>query len=320
MPKTLLAGVELGGTKCVCVLGTGPEDVREQVRIYTRQPEQTLAEIEAVLDGWKARHESIGALGLASFGPLDLDPGSATYGCITSTPKAGWRNCDVAMRLVKRLDVPMAVDTDVNAAALAEGRWGAAQGLEDFAYVTVGTGIGVGVIAGGRPLQGFTHPEVGHIRVPRMRGDDWPGSCAFHGDCLEGLASGPAIQARTGAGADALAVDHEAWKLVAHALGQLAHVLVLTAAPRRIIFGGGVMMAQGHLFARIRDELRSSLGGYIEAEEVEAGLDRYIVPPALGAAAGPMGALLLAGNALRGSLAGLRSERPLSAEPRENSR
>ena len=295
----LLAGVELGGTKCVCMLGTGPDDIRQHVRVPTMQPERTLGEIEGILDDWRTRHGPLEALGIACFGPVDLNRRSATYGSITSTPKSGWRNTDVGIRLARAANVPMAMDTDVNAAALAEGRWGAAQGLSEFAYITVGTGIGVGLIARGQPLHGFAHPELGHIRVVRARGDDWAGSCGFHGDCLEGLASGPAIQARTGVRADTLAVDHEVWNFVAHALGQLLHVLVLAAAPRRIILGGGVMSAQIHLFARIRTELKNSLGSYIEADELGSGLDNYVVPPTLGSMAGPMGALLLAGNALR---------------------
>lgn len=298
----LLAGVELGGTKCVCVLGTGPDDIRQQVRVPTTQPERTLAEIEAVLDEWRTRHGPLAALGIASFGPVDLNLSSPTFGCITSTPKPGWRNTDVAARLARAANVPMALDTDVNAAALAEGRWGAGQGLREFAYITVGTGIGVGLIVRGQTVHGFTHPELGHIRVARVRGDDWGGNCGFHGDCVEGLASGPAIQARTGVSADTLTADHDVWNLVAHALGQLAHTLVLTSAPRRIILGGGVMTAQNHLFARIRTELKASLGNYIEADEVRGCLDGYIVPPTLGTMAGPLGALLLADNALQRSM------------------
>jgi fructokinase len=300
VPTELLAGVELGGTKCVCVLGTGPRHVHEQVRIVTRGPEQTLSEIEAVLDDWRTRHGSIAALGIASFGPIDLDRSSPTFGYIRATTKPGWHSTDLAMRLARRVRAPMQVDTDVNAAALAEGEWGAARGLTDFAYVTVGTGVGVGLITAGRPIVGFAHAEAGHIRVARMPGDTWTGHCTFHGDCVEGLASGPAIEVRTGVRAERLAADHPVWDSVAQALAQLLHALVLLATPRRIIVGGGVMTAQEHLYARIRTALQRSLGSYLDAKELEGGLDGYLVAPGLGTSAGPLGALLLASKALGG--------------------
>ncbi|MEO8018593.1 MAG: ROK family protein, partial [Pseudomonadota bacterium] len=243
----LLAGVELGGTKCVCILGTGPDDVRAVERLPTGEREETLRQIEAVLDRWRAQHGAPRALGLASFGPIDLRAGSPTYGFITSTPKAGWRNTEVAQRLARRSGAPLGFDTDVNGAALAEGRWGAARGLEDFAYVTVGTGIGVGTIVRGRSVFGMNHTELGHIRVARKAGDKFAGTCSFHGDCIEGLASGPAIEARAGLPASQLPPDHPAWDYVAHALAQLMHVMVLSTAPVRIFLGGGVMAAQNHL-------------------------------------------------------------------------
>jgi fructokinase len=293
-PK-LLAGVELGGTKCVCILGTGPHDVRATERLPTGERESTLRQIEAVLDGWRAQH-GFRALGIASFGPVDLRDGSATYGFITSTSKGGWRDTEVAGRLERRFGVPTGFDTDVNGAALAEGRWGAAVGLTDFAYVTVGTGVGVGSIVRGRPIFGLNHTELGHIRVVRRAGDQFPGVCSFHGDCIEGLASGPAIEARAGAPAAQLPPDHPAWDFVAHGLGQLMHTMVLTTAPKRIFLGGGVM-GQAHLFERIRQELKRSLNHYVEASELEQGLSQYIVPPGLGAMAGPLGALALAADA-----------------------
>jgi fructokinase len=294
----LLAGVELGGTKCVCILGHGPADIRAQERMPTGNPEATLAQIEAVLESWRTQFGPIGALGLASFGPLNLEPTSPTYGYITSTVKPGWRNTDVAGRLRRRLNVPVGFNTDVNGAALAEGYWGAAQGLRNFAYITVGTGVGVGLIVAGEPLFGCNHTEMGHIRPVRMARDDWAGACVFHGDCVEGLASGPAIEARVGVSAERLSPDHGVWDTVAHALGQLLHTLVLTVAPERIIMGGGVMSAQLHLFERVRHELQRSLNGYVEADEVGKDLARYIVPPGLGILSGPMGALRLAAGAL----------------------
>jgi fructokinase len=292
----LLAGVELGGTKCVCILGSGPDDVRAQERLPTGEREETLRQIEAVLERWRAQH-GLAALGIASFGPVELRPGTPAYGFITSTTKAGWRNTDVAQRLGRRLGIPVGFDTDVNGAAIAEGRWGAAKGLEDFAYVTVGTGIGVGTIVHGRPVFGMNHTELGHIRVVRKPGDKFPGICAFHGDCIEGLASGPAIEARVGMPASQIPPDHPAWDFVAHGLGQLMHTMVLTTAPARIFLGGGVLSGQVHLFERIRQELKRSLNGYVEAPELEQGLSQFIVPPGLGTMAGPLGALALAATA-----------------------
>jgi fructokinase len=281
----------------VCILGTGPDDVRAQERLPTGDREDTLRQIEAVLDRWRSQYGAPRALGIASFGPVDLKPGSPTYGFITSTTKPGWRDTDVAQRLGRRVGVPVGFDTDGNGAALAEGRWGAAQGLTDFAYVTVGTGIGVGSIVRGRPIFGMNHTELGHIRVVRKAGDNFAGMCPFHGDCIEGLASGPAIEARAGKPASQLPSDHPAWEFVAHGLGQLMHTMVLTTAPQRIFLGGGVLSAQTHLFERIRDELRRSLNKYVEATPLEQGLPQYIVLPGLGTMSGPLGALALAADA-----------------------
>ena len=299
----LLAGVELGGTKCVCILGTGPDDVRAVERLPTGEREETLRQIESVLERWRQQYGVARALGIASFGPIDLRPASATCGFITSTTKPGWRDTDVARRLARRLGLPMSFDTDVNGAALAEGRWGAGRGLTDFAYVTVGTGIGVGSIVRGKSIFGMNHTELGHIRVVRRAGDTFAGSCPFHGDCIEGLASGPAIEARVGMPASQLPVNHPAWDYVAHGLAQLLHTMVLTTAPQRILLGGGVMSAQSHLFDRIRQELKRSLNGYVAMPEIDAGLAEYVVPPGLGTMAGPLGALALAADAEAASIA-----------------
>ena len=297
-PSTkLLAGVELGGTKIVCILGTGPDDVRAVERLPTGEREETMRQVEAVLDRWRTQHGAPRALGIASFGPVDMRAGSPTYGFITSTTKPGWRNTDIAQRLGRRFGGPVGFDTDVNGAALAEGRWGAAAGLDDFAYVTVGTGIGVGVIVRGKSIFGMNHTELGHIRVARKVGDKFPGICPFHGDCIEGLASGPAIEARAGKPASQLPPDHPAWEFVAHGIAQLLHTMVLTTAPSRIFLGGGVLSAQTHLFERIQQELKRSLNGYVETPELEQGIAQYIVPPGLGAMAGPLGALALAVDA-----------------------
>lgn len=293
----LLAGVELGGTKCVCILGTGPQDIRAQHRLPTTDPESTLTQIENVLHEWRQQHGAFAALGVASFGPLDLEPGSPTRGFLKATTKPGWSHANVAGRLARAVGVPCAVDTDVNGAALAEGRWGAACGLRDFAYITVGTGVGVGLIVNGAPVFGCNHTEMGHLRIARLPGDEFAGACVFHGACVEGLASGPAIEARVGVSADRIASDHPAWSIVAHALGQLLHALVLTTAPRKIIIGGGVMTSQPHLFARVRQELLHSLNGYVEVDAITQRIEEYVVPPALGALAGPLGALTLAANA-----------------------
>jgi fructokinase len=249
-----------------------------------------------VLDRWRVQYGVPRALGIASFGPVDLRAGSATFGYITSTTKAGWRDTDVAHRLGRRADIPTAFDTDVNGAALAEGRWGAARGFGNFAYVTVGTGIGVGSIVRGKSIFGLNHTELGHIRVVRKPGDLFAGVCPFHGDCIEGLASGPAIEARAGQPAAQLPPEHPAWEFVVHGLAQLLHTIVLTTAPSRIFLGGGVM-AQTHLFVRIQRELQRSLNGYVQAAELEQGLGQYVVPPGLGGMAGPMGALALAADA-----------------------
>lgn len=292
----LVAGVELGGTKVVCLLANGPGEIREQVRIPTTTPDETLAGIAAVLERWRSG-PGFAALGVASFGPLELDDRSPRFGQIVATPKPGWTGCALAA-LGEGLDVPMAIDTDVNGAALAEGRWGAARGLRSYAYVTVGTGIGVGSIIDGRSVQGLGHSEAGHLRVGRLKGDDWPGVCPYHADCAEGLASGPAVAARAGRLGDALDPDDPAWAMVVHALGGLMHNLVLTTAPERILIGGGVANGQGWLFPRLRTALVDSLAGYATADRVAADLDAFVQPPGLGALAGPLGAIALAQGAL----------------------
>ncbi len=297
---TTLAGIEMGGTKCVCTLGTGPDDIREQQTLPTRDPVTTLGAIAELLDRWQRQSGRLDAIGIASFGPIDLRRGSPTYGRIQSTPKELWRNCDLAGFFSRRFAAPLGLTTDVIGAALAEGRWGAARHLTDFAYVTVGTGIGVGLIAAGKPVIGLHHPELGHIRIARMAGDDWPGSCPFHGDCLEGLASGPAIQARCRQSSDTLSANDPVWESVAHALAQLAHLLAVSVAPQRILVGGGVATARPELFPRIRSLLARSLNGYLDVEEINSpeGLERYVAPPGLGSGAGPLGSLAVAADCL----------------------
>lgn len=295
----LLGGVELGGTKCVCVLGTGPEDIRARGTVATgADPQATLGAVARWLRDAASIHGGPRALGIASFGPLDLEPASPTYGWITATPKPGWSRTEVAPRLGRALDVPVALDTDVNGAALAERRWGAARGLQDFAYVTVGTGIGVGLMVEGRLVHGMQHPELGHIRIVRSAGDGWSGACAFHGDCLEGLASGAAIAARTGQPAESIGDEHPVWDLTARALAQLLHTLVLATAPRRIIVGGGVVAARPNLLAAARRHLLASLNGYPDRPEFARDLAQFVTAPGLGTAAGALGALALASRTL----------------------
>lgn len=291
----LFGAIEAGGTKFVCAAGTGPDDVRAITRFPTTTPAETFARAIAF---FQEQPEPVAALGIGSFGPVDLNPASPTYGFITSTPKPGWQQADICGTLRHALGVPVAFDTDVNAAALGEQRWGAAQGADPVIYLTVGTGIGGGVLVGGRPVHGLVHPEIGHIPVPRdPQTDPFPGVCPFHGDCLEGLAAGPALQARWGQPGHTLPADHPAWPLEAAyiALGLAACICVLS--PQRIILGGGVMQ-QPQLFPLVRERVKTVLNGYLRAPEIEEPNPGYIVPPGLGDRAGVLGALALAQDAL----------------------
>jgi fructokinase len=279
----IYAGVELGGTKCVAIRARGPDEVLAREVVATASPDETLGAIERVLREWQ-----YDALGIASFGPIDVDRGSPGYGRVLATPKPGWAGADVVGRLRSAHDVATALDTDVNGAALAEMRWGSGIGFDDFAYITVGTGIGVGLIVAGKPTRGLGHCELGHIRVARAAGDDWRGSCPYHGDCVEGLASGSALKARYGNLLPSLPPAHLAWDEVAWTLAQLCHAIVCAAAPCRIAMGGGVLDNQPHLLARINAQLIESLNGFIRLPE------NYVRAPALGADAGPLGAIALA--------------------------
>jgi fructokinase len=294
---TLVGGIEAGGTKFVCAVGggMGPYDVRAIARFATTTPRETLERCVAFFRG---QSERVAAIGVACFGPLDLKATSATYGHITSTPKPHWQWTDVRGTISRALGVPVAIDTDVNGAALAEQRWGAARGLLNALYVTVGTGIGGGVIANGQPLHGLVHPELGHIPVPHDRErDPFPGLCPAHGDCLEGLSSGPAIAARWRSSGDALPEDHPAWELEAEYLALGVATWIYTLSPERIILGGGVMQ-QTQLFPLIRARVRALLNDYIQAPATGDGIDEYIVPPGLGDEVGVLGAIALASDAL----------------------
>lgn len=288
----LWGGVEAGGTKFVCAVGTGPDDVRDEVRFPTTTPDETL---RRTIDYFE-RYE-LDAVGIASFGPVDPEPSSATFGYITTTPKPGWANTDFAGYVRQALRVPIGFDTDVNAAALGEHRWGAAQGLDTFIYLTIGTGIGGGGIVNGRLMHGLIHPEMGHIRVRRDPArDPFQGSCPFHGDCLEGLAAGPAVEARWGASAETLSPSHPAWELEAEYLALALSDLVCVLSPQRIVMGGGVM-EQRHLFPQIRRRTAELLNGYIQSPSILSSIDGYIVPPGLGNRSGLLGAFALAENA-----------------------
>jgi fructokinase len=289
------AGIELGGTKCVAFLAHGPGEVIARESLPTRSPEETLGSLAGVLEKWRLE-EGIEALGIASFGPVDLDPRSPDYGRITATPKPGWAGVDVIGPLRRAAGAPAAFDTDVNGAALAEMRWGSGRGFSDFAYVTVGTGVGVGLIANGLPMRGFAHCELGHIRIARLKGDEFAGSCPFHDDCVEGLAAGPSLIARVGEGnVGQLKSEDPLWESVAWALAQLCHAIVCAAAPRAIAMGGGVLDNQPHLLMRIEKMLVLSINGYMTLPENGP----YVRSPELGRDAGPLGAIALAMSATR---------------------
>jgi fructokinase len=296
----VFGGIEAGGTKFVCAVGTGPGDLRARVQFPTTAPRETIA--RAIAFFWEqAQREPLVAIGIASFGPLDAVVGSPTYGTITTTPKPGWANTELAGRIGRALGVPVGFDTDTNGAALGEHRWGAAQGLDTFLYLTVGTGLGGGGLANGQPMHGLIHPEMGHIRIPHDRqSDPFAGTCPFHGDCLEGLAAGPAIEARWGQPPESLPADHSAWPLEAHYLALALATYIVVLSPQRIVIGGGVMQ-QPLLWPLIHREVQVLLNGYVQAPEIAEHIDEYIVPAALGGLSGVLGAFVLAGQALERS-------------------
>ncbi|MCW4463829.1 ROK family protein [Sphingomonas sp. BT-65] len=286
----LFAGVELGGTKCVCILATGPDDIRDREVIPTTTPWETLPAIQRVLEDWTRAHGFRG-LGIASFGPITVDPRAADYGRVGATNKSDWEGADLLGPLKSAFPVPTGFDTDVNGAALAEIRWGSGRGLDDFAYVTVGTGVGVGLIVHGRPTRGFSHSEIGHILVPRLAGDGTPSVCRFHEDCVEGLASGTALNARlNGRPLADVATDDPVWEPIVHTLASMVHALACTTGPMRVAMGGGVLAGQPQLLPRINAKLEASLAGYMRVP----GDGAYVIAPELGTMAGPLGAIALA--------------------------
>jgi fructokinase len=289
-------GVEAGGTKWVLAAGTSPDDLDDLTTIPTTEPGETLERVGRFFD----RHPEVAAVGIGSFGPIDLREGSPRHGTITTTPKPGWSNVNVGAFLQSRLDVPVVVDTDVNAAALGEGRWGATRDVDTFCYVTVGTGIGGGVVVRGEPLHGLLHPEIGHMRIPHdVVRDPFAGICPYHHDCLEGLASGEALHARFGRDPEGMQ-DEAAWRLEAEyiALGLLN--VVSTLSPQRIILGGGVMN-EPTLLPLVRERLTELAGGYFDASELSTpGIESFVVAPALAGRSGVCGAIELARRASGG--------------------
>ena len=285
------AGIELGGTKVLIAFGSDPDDLGALMRIETTNAADTLAKVRTVLDAHQGQFD---AIGMASFGPVRLDRSAPDWGQILKTPKPGWAGADLIATLCSGFGLPVALDTDVNGAAMAEGLWGAAQDLGDYAYVTIGTGVGVGMVIDGRPVHGQLHPETGHILVRRDPAKDpFAGACPFHGDCLEGLVSGPAIAARLGHPAEDLVASDPLWDLVGDYVAQLAMSLSLTTAPKRIIIGGGVG-SNPQVLNAARKHLLMRLGGYLTDLDSAETLESFLVPPSLGAQSGVLGAIALA--------------------------
>ena len=286
----MFGAIEAGGTKFVCGIGTGPDDL-QTAQFPTSTPEITVA---SVIEFFQKSKVDLAAIGIGSFGPVDINRNSSTYGHITSTPKVGWQNFDLRGTIERALRVPVAFDTDVNGAILAEARWGAARDLDNAIYMTIGTGIGGGALVHGRVLHGLVHPEMGHLHIPHDRArDPFPGICPYHGDCLEGLASGPAMQARWKQPGSTLRPEHPGWDLEAHYLALGLMNLAVAFSPQRIIMGGGVM-GQEHMLEKLRAEFKKIMNGYIRHPDVNDHVDLFIQAPALGSLSGILGALVLA--------------------------
>jgi fructokinase len=289
----LYGGVEAGGTKFVCAVGTGPERLEGLEIIPTTTPEETIGRVIAFFNRFQPQ---ISAIGVGSFGPIGLNPASSNFGKILNTPKIGWAQTHLIAKMGQPLRVPIVFDTDVNVAALGEATWGASQGTLSSVYLTIGTGIGGGVIVNGRPLHGLLHPEIGHMRLPHdSQHDQFSGICSYHGDCFEGLASGPAVNARWGIPGESIPPNHEAWKLEAHYIALGLANIICTLSPERIILGGGVMK-QTILFQIIRRDLQQLLNEYISVKELTDTVDEYVVPPKL-SYSGALGAIALASMA-----------------------
>ena len=288
----MLGGIEAGGTKFVCAVGKEDGTIVERIQFDTLSPEETIPQIIEFFN----KHE-IKSLGIGSFGPVDIDPNSPTFGNVTSTPKPGWKDYPFLKTLQAAIDVPMEFNTDVNAAALGEVMHGAAQDVQSCLYITVGTGVGAGAVFNGQLLQGLSHPEMGHTIVRRHETDNYEGFCPYHSDCLEGLAAGSAIERRWGKKGFELQDQTEVWELESYYLAQALVQFILILSPKRIVMGGGVMK-QKQMFPFIQKKVQELLNGYVAVPEILDHIDEYIVPPALGDNAGITGALMLAKRAL----------------------
>lgn len=296
----LIIAIEGGGTKFVCGIGTGPDHILDTARIPTTTPAETLESISHWISKMKVAHGPVAAIGIGTFGPVNLDRNSDSYGFITTTPKPYWQQTDVVGFFKKRFKVPVGFDTDVNAAVLAEYLWGAGQGMDPLVYITVGTGVGGGVLVNGQLLHGIQHPEIGHLIVPPPHNSaaiQREGQCPYHKSCVEGYVAGPSIARRWGVKADALPPDHPAWEEVADVMGYALMNLTLTLAPRRIILGGGVMQ-QPHLIPLIQGRLKQHMNGYLAVPQLGHDIDQFVVTPGLGTRSGLSGSLALGRMAL----------------------
>ena len=292
---TRFAGIELGGTKAIAVLAEGDRIVDRTV-IPTTDPQATLGALRAQLDRWD-REAPFAALGIASFGPVQLDPKRPAYGHMLATPKPGWAGAAVAPILTQGRACPWRIDTDVNGAAFAEYRWGAGVQCDSLCYITIGTGVGGGLLLEGRPVHGAMHPEIGHLRLRRTAGDAFAGSCPFHGDCIEGLVSGPALAARFGGDAREVPDSHRLWRHVAADIAELCCAILLTTSAQRILFGGSVALARPFLLPWAAARVSERLGSYLPFL-ADGGAARIVQPAGLGVEAGPLGAIALAQAAL----------------------
>lgn len=297
----LLGGIEAGGTKFVCAVGTGPDDLRAVVRIPTTTPDETLPQVIEFFRQQIAKEGALDAMGIGAFGPVDVRENSLTFGWFLDTPKPSWQQVDFAGVIKRELGVPVGFDTDVNAAALGEYQWGGAQGLENFIYITVGTGIGGGGLVRGQPIHGLLHPEMGHILIPHDSADPFAGCCPFHKDCLEGLASGLAIEKRWQQKGAFLPEEHPAWVLEAGYLAAGLVNFILMISPERIVIGGGVM-EQKQLLAQVQSQVRERLNAYLAVSQITDNIEDYIVLPKLGSRSGILGALVLAQRSIGGSI------------------